>query len=78
MHIASAKLASAPGFRDKSVDAILDNADHASLRERRASLSISQEVECARQCVSKLRHPRVISSAKNTALGGQGDLQSIS
>ena len=33
MHIASAKLASAPGFRDKSVDAILDNADHASLRE---------------------------------------------
>ena len=33
MLIPSAKLASAPGFRDKSEDAILDNADNASLRE---------------------------------------------
>ena len=33
MHIASAKLASASGFKDKSEDAILDNADHASLTE---------------------------------------------
>ena len=51
MHIASAKLASAPGFRDKSEDAILDNADNASLREEGIIIYLARGAMCAAMCL---------------------------